>query len=81
MNADVIAQLKYILQVTRAKREVSYDDFITLTMALHDQATREGILNEVRQAEEAIEASIRSQRRCADYGVSGGPKSKYNGGF
>jgi len=81
MNADVIAQLKYILQVTRAKRDISHDDFITLTMALHDQATREGILNEVRAAEAAIEAGIRQTCQPPGYGVDGGPKSKYNGGF
>ena len=63
MNADVIAQLKHVVLVARAKRELCHDDFITLTMALHLQATREGILHEVRMAEEAIEASIRATAR------------------
>jgi len=60
MNADTIAKLKHLVTVARGKRELCHEDFITLLMALHDQAAREGILHEVRFAEEAIEASIRA---------------------
>ena len=63
MNADVIAQLKHVVLVARAKRELCHDDFWTLTMALHDHAAQEGVLVEVRAAEEAIEASIRATAR------------------
>ena len=64
MNPDVIAQLKHVVLVARARRDLCHEDFVTLTMALHLQATRDGILPEVRAAEEAIEASIRATTRC-----------------
>ena len=75
MNADVIAQLKHLTLKARAKRDLSHDDYLTLTMALNNHAAAEGILVEVRAAEAAIEAGIRHQP--PGYGVNGGPKSPY----
>ena len=76
MTADMIAQLKYIVQTSRARGDVCHEDYLDIIIALTNFAAAEGILVEVRAAEEALCGGIRSQQPPG-YGVDGGPKSKF----
>ena len=77
MTADMIAQIKYVIQTARARRDVGHEDYLDIMVALNNHAAAEGILVEVRAAEAAIEAGIRQTCQPPGYGVNGGPKSPY----